>query len=244
MNDLKHIDEFREVLAVYQLSASARQILQETGLVLLVGPTSSGKNTIIDELIKTGKYHQIISDTTRLPRLNNGMLEQDGREYWFRSESQVLDDLKKGEFLEAAIIHDQQVSGISIRELERAVQGHKIAINEVETNGANVIYGAKPDAFFFFVVPPSFDEWMARMSTRGELPPDEVRRRLSSAVQEITTALSRPYYRFIVNDTFTHAARRIDTIVRENASPASQEQAKDVAGRVLNDTKSYLEEHA
>jgi guanylate kinase len=205
-----------------------------------VGPTSSGKNTIIDELLKTGNYHQIVSDTTRKPRENKGVLEQNGREYWFRSEEEVLEDLRQGEFLEAAIIHDQQVSGISIRELERAAQEHKIAINEVETNGAHAIYTAKPDAFFFFVVPPSFDEWMARMTARGALPEDEVLRRLSSAVQELTTGLSRPYYRFVVNETFVQAAKRIDNIVRENPSPSNQEQAKDVAGRLLNDTRAYL----
>ena len=241
MNELKYIEDFKQILAAYQLSASATATLQKTDVVLLVGPTSSGKNTIIDELVKTGHYHQIVSDTTRKPRENKGVLEQDGREYWFRSEDQVLSDLKNGEFLEAAIIHNQQVSGISIRELERAAAEHKIAINEVETNGAHAIYTAKPDAYFFFVIPPSFDEWMARMSARGALPADEVRRRLTSAVQELTVGLSRPYYRFIINETFVHAAKRIDSIVRENTPFNSQEQARDVAGRLLNDTKEYLE---
>jgi len=242
VNELKHIEDFKQILTTYQLSASAKATLQKTELVLLVGPTSSGKNTIIDELVKTGQYHQIVSDTTRKPRENMGVLEQDGREYWFRPEEQVLADLKNGEFLEAAIIHNQQVSGISIRELERAAAEHKIAINEVETNGAQAIYTAKPDAYFFFVIPPSFDEWMARMSARGALPDDEVHRRLTSAVQELTIGLSRPYYRFIVNETFMHAAKRIDSIVRESSSAGNnQEQARDIAGRLLNETRAYLE---
>src|SRR5664279_1435267 len=110
MNQLKRIDEFRTILDGYQLSPTAAQTLAQTKLVLLVAPTASGRNTIIHELLKTDQYHFVVSDTTRQPRINNGELEQNGREYWFRSEEEVLDELKRGEFLEAAIIHNQQVS--------------------------------------------------------------------------------------------------------------------------------------
>lgn len=240
MNELKHKADFEAVLAGYEPSAAARDTLQHTRLVLLVGTSSSGRNTIINELLKSGAYHYIVSDTTRQPRTNDGVLEQNGREYWFRTEDEMLAELKRGEFLEAAIIHDQQVSGISIRELKVAADEDKTAINEIEVVGADNIYAAKPDTLFFFVLPPSFDEWMARMSARGALPEDEIRRRLESAVKELTTALARPYYRFVVNDTFTHAAKRIDAIVN-GAEPANdQAQAKDIAGRILNDTKQYL----
>lgn len=241
MNQLAHRDEFEELLSDYRLSEAAKATLAKTKLALLVGPSSSGRNTIIGELLKIGRYHQIISDTTRQPRVNNGILEQDGREYWFRSEDEILNDLQRGEFLEAAIIHNQQVSGISVRELKAAADEGKIAVNEIEVVGADNIHAAKPDTLFFFVLPPSFDEWMVRMSARGPLPADEVHRRLVSAVQELTTALSRTYYRFIMNDTFTHAAKRIDDIIGGNIPPNDQEQLKDIAGRLLNDTRNYLQ---
>src|SRR4051812_45219052 len=112
MNELKHKDDFEKVLAGCQLSDGAKQTLAQTKLLLLVGPSSSGRNTIINELVAEGGYHYIVSDTTRQPRVNNGVLEQDGREYWFRTEEDILADLQAGNFLEAAIIHDQQVSGI------------------------------------------------------------------------------------------------------------------------------------
>jgi len=240
MNELRNRDVFVQVLTQYQLSDAAKATLAQTRLVLLVGPSSSGRNTIIAELLKTGHYHYIVSDTTRQPRVNDGVPEQNGREYWFRSEEDMLKDLQNGEFLEAAIIHNQQVSGISIRELKVAADEDKIAINEIEVVGADSIYAAKPDAEFFFVLPPSFDEWMARMSARGELPADEVHRRLTSAVQELTVGLSRPYYHFIVNEAFAEAAQSIDSTVRENSMPNNQDDARAVATRLLNDTKAYL----
>src|ERR1700759_5108412 len=117
---LKHYQEFKAVLDSYQISDRARQAVQELKLALLLAPTSSGRNTIIRYQVGTGRYYYIISDTTRPPRVNDGVQEKNGREYWFRSEEEILADLKAGEYLEAEIIHNQQVSGISIRELEKA----------------------------------------------------------------------------------------------------------------------------
>lgn len=240
-NSLTRIDEFREVLADYHLSDDAKRTLADIRLALLVGPSSSGRNTIINHLARTGEYHSVVSDTTRKPRTNNGVLEQDGREYWFRTEDEVLEDLRAGRFLEAAIIHGQQVSGISIRELQLAAEEHRIAINEIEVKGADSIRAINPRIRFIFVLPPSFDEWMARMSQRGELPADEKKRRLQSAAFEIATALERDYYTFVVNDTFVHAATRIDNAIRGDGSQVDdQETAKAVARELVEDTQAHL----
>jgi guanylate kinase len=175
--------------------------------------------------------------------MNNGVLEQDGREYWFRTEHQILEDLEAGAFLEAAIIHNQQVSGTSIRELQAAADEGKIAINEIEVVGADNVHAAKPDTIFFFVLPPSFDEWMVRMKIRGELPPDEIKRRFESAVMELETALSKDYYWFIVNDTFVQTAHKIDAIVAAKAQDdATQQHGREVAEQLLTDTKTHLQE--
>lgn len=242
MNSLEHIEAFQKVLVSYQLSPESQQVLNNVQLVLLVGPSSSGRNTIINELVKSGLYYFVVSDTTRQPRVNNGIMEQNGREYWFRSEEELLTDLQNGKFLEAAIIHNQQVSGISIRELERAAQERKIAIDEIEVVGADNIRILIPSARFLFVLPPSFDEWMTRMNARGTLPADETRRRLESAVAEISTALNRDYYTFVVNDTFTQTAQRVDAIIRDNfVEAADQEAAKATAKQLMGDTQAFLD---
>jgi len=244
MNQLTHIDEFREILTDYKLSDAAKQALKDVEMVLLIGPSSSGRNTIINELVKSGNYFFVVSDTTRQPRVNNGVLEENGREYWFRSEIDVLDDLKHGRFLEAAIIHNQQVSGMSMRELSKAAEQHKIAINEIEIVGADHVHTLVPNARFLFVVPPSFDEWITRMNARGELPADETKRRLASAVNEITIALESDYFTFVVNDTFMQTAERIDAIIREHATAEDQPRAKDVAHQLLADTQQFLQDLA
>jgi guanylate kinase len=229
------------VLANYKPSKEALHDLEGGQLVLLVGPSSSGRNTIINELAKSGLYHFVVSDTTRQPRVNNGVLEENGREYWFRSEVDLLADLKEGKFLEAAIIHNQQVSGVSLRELEAAISEHKIAIDEIEVVGADNAHALIPEAQFLFVVPPSFEEWVTRMNARSTLPVDETRRRLESAVMEIKTALDRDYYIFVVNDTFMQTAKRVDSIIRQGLiDDEEQVRAKVVARQLLSSTEQFL----
>jgi guanylate kinase len=137
MPELKNIEQFRQVLATYHTSDRAHSVLQDLRLILLIAPTAGGRNTIIQRLMMTGRYYFIISDTTRPPRKNDGVMEQNGKEYWFRSEDQILADLEGGEFLEAEILHNQQVSGISIRELEKAKDQDKTAVTDVDLEGVH-----------------------------------------------------------------------------------------------------------
>lgn len=241
MNQLKHIDEFKKALANYKLSASAKKTLAGLDLVLMVGPTSSGRNTIIRELVKTGGYHFIVSDTTREPRANDGVMEQNGREYWFRSEHKMLQEIRDGDFLEAAIIHNQQVSGISIRELEEARQSNRIAMTEVEIVGADNTHRAKEDTKIIFNVPPGFDEWIRRLHKRGKLPDSEIRRRLETACLEFDAALIHDYYRFVINDDIEETVAIVDGIARLNHHDADMEAtAREMVKVLYHQTRDYL----
>jgi guanylate kinase len=241
MNELTRIADFRTALKKYQLSPQALQTLSQTKLVLLVAPSSSGRNTIIWQLLKTGDYYFVVSDTTRQPRVNDGVPEKDGREYWFRSEDEVLADIQAGKFLEAAIIHDQQVSGISIRELQKATEAGKIAITDAEIIGADNAVRLKADTSAIFVLPPSFEEWQRRIKHRGTMDPAEYKRRMKSAAQELETALSRPYYKFVINDTVDHAVEQITQITKlDTFDEALQSEARSLAERLLVETRSLL----
>jgi guanylate kinase len=240
-NKLVHLDEFRKLLANYRISEEGTQVLQRTKLALLVAPTATGRNTIIRELMKTGEYHFIVSDTTRQPRVNDGIPEQDGREYWFRDEEEVLADLYAGKFLEAAIIHNQQVSGVSIRELEKARDEGKIATTDIEINGVHNIMQAKPDTAAIFVLPPNFTAWMARIDGRGDMDALEKRRRLESAVQEFKAALENDYFKFVINGTVEHAVQHIHDLAYGDINAPEQAEAHKLAEQLLHDTQSWLE---
>ncbi|MDL2362975.1 MAG: hypothetical protein QFB86_01170 [Patescibacteria group bacterium] len=241
MNKLDHIEEFKKHLADYNLSKSSLQALSQTQLVLLVAPSSSGRNTIIRELMKTGDYYFIISDTTRLKRSNDGIMERDGVEYWFRPEEDVLQDIKDGKYLEAAVIHEQQVSGISIRELQMANDSEKIALTDAEIAGVDNALKLKPDTLAIFVLPPNFDEWQRRIKHRGEMNHEEYKRRMESAAVEFKAALEHDYYKFVINDSVLQAAEQIHTLAKlDYIDDEAQVKARELAKRLYVDTQALL----
>jgi len=228
---LHHYDEFKGVLKNYQVSGRAAGVLSGLNFVLMVAPTSTGRNTIIRELLKTGDYYFIVSDTTRPPQLRDGAMEQNGVQYFFRTEEEVLIDLKAGEFLEAELLHEQQISGISIRELEKAKNANKIAITDVGIMGAAHIEAVKSDAKIMFLVPPSFEEWQRRLMSRGAMSQREIENRLRSADNEFKEALTQPYYNFVIADDITRTTSLIDTIAKGGLNP-DQDKAKTLVGQI------------
>jgi guanylate kinase len=239
-NHLSHLDEFTDILADYKVSKRAQQSLKSIKLVLLVAPSAGGRNTLINQLLTTGRYNSIVSDTTRSPRVNNGVQEENGHEYWFRSEEEVLADLRSGELLEAEIIHNQQVSGISIRELEKASGGNKISITDIDIGGIKNILKAKPDVIALLILPPSFEEWQRRLSARGQLQGDEYYRRMQTAVKILTDALTNKDLIIIISDVVEHSAQQVDDIVKGKIDRVTQEKGHELIKTLLIKTQNTL----
>jgi guanylate kinase len=217
--NLKHYHEFNEVLENYHPSERAKKALEGLNLVLLVAPTSTGRNTVIRELVDKHNYQFIVSDTTRPPQFRDGRMEEDSIDYFFRTEDDMLADLRSGEFLEAALIHEQQVSGVSIRELEKAKNSNKIAITDIDPQGADNVMRAKPDSKAIFLIPPSFEEWQRRISSRGRMTEHELRNRLRAALKEFEAALVHNYYQYVITENVMHSATLIESIVRGKQNP-------------------------
>jgi guanylate kinase len=239
-NHLEQLDEFRQVLANYHVAPGHQKMLAQTRLAFLVGPSASGRDTVLTKLLESGHYHFIISDTTRHPRVNDGVLEQNGRDYWFRTEEQFLADLKAGKYLEAEIMFNQQVSGISLRELENFAKRREIGIRNIDLNVAKIV-AVKPDTLAFLVVPPSFEEWMRRLESRGGMHPADKQRRLVAASQIFAAGLEWGFFTFIVNDDLDHAVEQIHNVaVLGKKDQHQQAQARLIIEKLLVDTHAYL----
>lgn len=214
---LHDVEAFRKALAHYHVSPHAHQVLDGMKLVVMSGIAGGGRNTIINHLVKEGGYFFIVSDTTRPPKLRDGVLEKDGMHYYFRKEEDMLRDIQNGEFLEAEIIHDQQVSGTSIRELQRAKDSGKIAIHDFEYGGANNVAQAKPDAYIIGLLPPSYDEWIRRLTGREVMSDQEFKNRMRTAIKVLDNMLDKPYFKFIVSDDIASCAKIIHEVVEHDA---------------------------
>lgn len=238
---LRHIETFKEILADYVPSKQLLGLLKKEKFVLLVAPTAAGRNTIIKNLVKHQKYHYVISDTTRPPRINNGQAEQSGVEYWFKSEEEFLLELQNGSYLEAAIIHDQQVSGINMDELVRSINTQKTAITDIDIKGCNTIQQYSSTVMPIFILPPEYKEWIYRLDGRGKMTDVEKNRRLRSAYHEIKNALNTPYFKFVTNRDLQETTNTINSYISDlNFNLPDQAKEKNHAQELLKELKKVL----
>jgi guanylate kinase len=242
MNELKHLQQFQKLLSDYTISDHAKAVLAKLRLAVLLAPSSTGRNTIIRDLIQNGHYRFIVSDTTRKPRTNNGVLETNGTEYWFRTEEEMLEDIANGEMLEAEVIHEQQVSGVSIRELEKTVESNKIGITDMDLVGVQNVLRLKPDTHVFLVLPPSFDEWIKRLKGRGEISDTEFIRRLRTALRIFAYAPTEFRLKLVVNDDLKEAVTNVDQTIAglRGAKPQRVVQKQELLADLIDQTKELL----
>jgi len=238
---LHHLNDFENTLKHYNPSLEIIDLLRNIQFVLLAAPTAAGRNTIIKSLIMTGKYYYVVSDTTRKPRINNGIPEKNGDEYWFKSEEEFLHGLKNGAYVEAAIIHNQQVSGVSLEELRRAADSGKTVITDIDINGCDSIKSYSDSTIPIFILPPDFKEWIRRLDARGAMDSAEKRRRLNSAAEEIQLALDRNYFKFVINWDLRLTIEELhEHISSGDFSVVQQTAAHAHAKQVLADLSNYL----
>lgn len=240
MHTLRLRTEFEKVLKNYHISAAGQKSLTKAKLALMIGLSASGRDTIIGRLVEGGKFRYIASDTTRPPRINNDVHEEHGREYWFRSEEEFLADLQAGKLLEAEIIHDQQVSGISIREIEKCIDQGKIGITNVDLNIEHIV-AVKPGTRAILVIPPSFDEWIRRLDGRGEMSDVEKQRRYKTAHRILSAVQGWDFIDIVINDVLDDAVDDVAVLASGESQDSSvRGERMQVVGRLLSDVDAHL----
>ena len=240
---LLHKTEFEEALANYKVSERGKNMLATIPFVALSGIAGGGRNTVIRILVQKYNFVFMVSDTTRPPKLRDARMEENGVDYYFRSEQEVLRDIRDGEYIEAELIHNQQVSGVSIREVERVVATGKIPISDFEYKGIKNVRLAKPDATIIGLVPPSYDEWLRRLSNRETIHPKEFRNRLQTAEKVLENMLNEPHFKLVVNEDSDACAKEVRKIAELGIYSSEVEaHARSVVHELLRRVKEVLAE--
>lgn len=238
MNDLDRL------IARYQISEESIATIQTTPIILLVGITAAGKDTLQNLVLESDKYHQIITHTTRAPRTNNGVLEQDGDDYHFVSIDKMHEMLVNQKFIEVNRFGDNYY-GTSIEEFEAAKREHKIALGDIDVNGiASFKSISEKNIIPIFIVPPDYATWRQRLdgrySSREELE-RELPMRLAAAQYELDHALSVPYFHFMINDDLDRAVRVTNEIAQgDNVFNHHDEEARQRARDLLTAIQASL----
>jgi guanylate kinase len=222
-------------LANYKTPKKAIELIAKTKMVFLVGIAGAGKNTILTELLKSSEYEFIVSHTSRNPRVNLGVPEQDGIDYHFISLDQAEEMLDNQEFVEAKIVHDK-IYGTSIKEIEDIHRKGKIALTDIDIQGVVEYNAISKETIPIFVLPPDFATWQQRLETRygaGAVDADDLKKRMETAEFELQEALDKEYFEFVVNDNLDRAVNAVKEIAKGNISAKKNEEARQLAKALL-----------
>lgn len=224
----------KQKLKQYKPSAATIALVQDTSILLLVGVSGAGKDSIKHKLLATGNYHHIVSHTTRAPRENHGIIEEDGREYHFIKLDQAERLLDQGAFVEAKM-YSSNIYGTSVAEIQKAHNDHKIALTDMEVQGVAEYKAISAKVQALFVLPPSYDVWQQRLKSRydNNIDSEDIRRRMQTAKTELNEALQKDYFRFIINDDLEQAVKVADAIAHGATAGKESEAARALAQELL-----------
>ena len=173
---------------------------QRSRLVVLAGPTAVGKGSVAAAVCERHPDVWIsVSATTRPPRPG----EQEGVHYYFVSDKDFDAMVERGDLLEWAVVHKAARYGTPRGPVEEALAAGRLALLEIDLQGARQVRSTMPDALFVFLKPPSWDELVRRLVGRGTETESERSRRLETAQEEL--AAEREFDVTVVNHEI-HAA--------------------------------------
>jgi len=194
----------REKLRAWLEAREGTPTRPRSRLVVLAGPTAVGKGTVSTYIRE--HYPEVllsISATTRPPRPG----EVDGRHYYFVDDETFDRMIEQGEFLEWATVHNASRYGTPRPPIDAALASGRSVLLEIDLQGARAVKRAMPEALLVFLLPPSWEELVRRLTGRGTESAAEQARRLETAKVEL--AAQDEFDVKVVNHDVGRAAREV-----------------------------------
>jgi guanylate kinase len=187
-------------------------------LLVLSSPSGGGKTTIARSLLRErDDLGYSVSATTR-PRREG---EQDGTDYHFLSRDEFLRRVDGGEFLEWAT-YAGNLYGTLRSEIDRIFARGRTAVLDLEIEGARQIRASFPNSLHVFVLPPSADVLVGRLTGRKTEPPAVLRERVTRAADELAAVAEYDYA--IFNEDLALAVAQVAAILDAEARRVARQE--------------------
>jgi guanylate kinase len=183
-------------------------LLSHSGNVfVLSAPSGTGKSTLAKKLVQeVPDLGFSISFTTRPPRPS----EVPGQDYFFVDHPTFDAMVAQDGFIEWVEVYGNKY-GTGRAWIEEQLASGRDILLDIESQGAQNVHLAIPDAVMVFLLPPTAQELSRRLRGRGDSSEAQVALRLEYAKHELAQFPAYDY--LVINDSVDQAYRALEAIV-------------------------------
>ena len=179
-------------------------------IVILSSPSGAGKTTLVKKIAQENNFNISISHTIRKPRSN----EKNGEDYYFISEEEFTNLIKKEEFLEHAKVFENLYGSSKSKVIENLKNGKNV-IFDIDWQGTEQI--KKKNLSFklisFFILPPSKTELFNRLRNRDMKDKNIVEKRMKQFNKDINHW--KNYDFVVINDDLQKCYQEIISFINK-----------------------------
>ena len=198
-------------------------------MVILSSPSGAGKTTLVKLLSEENEYKISISHTTRKPRLN----EKNGIDYFFVEKKKFKEMINNDEFLEYAEVFNNYYGTTKKNVFLNLDKGINMVF-DIDWQGTEKIVSKQLNykLISFFILPPSRDELLNRLSNRDMKDKLIVEERMKQFNKDILHW--RDYDYVVVNDNLKNCYKKIISFIDTEINNKKNEYDKDEIEKLVN----------
>lgn len=176
-------------------------------LFIIAAPSGCGKTSLVKALLENSKNLAVsVSHTTRKPRKG----EIDGENYHFVSNETFKQMISNNDFLEYAEVFGNMYGTAKTNIYEKLDSNINIIL-EIDWQGARQVRQNMPEVISIFILPPSKNVLLERLTTRGQDDKATISERMENSEKEMSHYNEFGY--LIINDQFDSALNNLKAII-------------------------------
>ncbi|SMF24002.1 guanylate kinase [Alteromonadaceae bacterium Bs31] len=189
-------------------------------LFTVSAPSGAGKTSLVNALVESiGDIKVSVSHTTRAMRPG----EIDGLNYHFVGHEKFLNMVSNTEFLEHAQVFTNYYGTSKQWVADTLAQGTDVIL-EIDWQGAQQVRRQIGSTVGVFILPPSRETLLKRLTGRGQDDESVIKARMAEAESEISHYVEADY--LVINDTFDQALTEFRAIVLAQRQSLEKQQQK------------------
>ena len=178
-------------------------------LFIIAAPSGCGKTSLVKALLgSSSKLLVSVSYTTRKPRKG----EINGENYHFVSKERFGEMISNNDFVEHAKVFGNMY-GTARSNIKKKLEANIDIILEIDWQGARQVRENMPNSISIFILPPSKNVLLQRLTDRGQDDEETISKRMKNSESEMSHYDEFEY--LVINDQFDSALNDLKAIIQD-----------------------------